>query len=163
MISCCTASASRVCGSNPVIPVQIPPLGKEITVEGMVRRPAIYELNGETKLAEILEIAGGVLTSGTLRHIEVERVVAHESRTMLRLDIPEGNGARETDRALAEFDIQDGDRIRISPILPYSEKTIKGESARTVCCWIKTRMGSTISIRVCRMARGSRSQPWLQT
>jgi protein involved in polysaccharide export with SLBB domain len=104
--------------------VQVPPVAGEVTVEGMVRRPAIYELNGETKLAEILEIAGGVLTSGTLRHIEVERVIAHESRTMLRVDLPEGNTQEQANRTLADFEVQDGDKIRIAPILPYSEKTV---------------------------------------
>jgi protein involved in polysaccharide export with SLBB domain len=104
--------------------VQVPPLAAEVTVEGMVRRPAIYELNGETKLAEILEIAGGVLTSGTLRHIEVERVIAHESRTMLRVDLPEENTQEQANRTLADFEVQDGDKIRIAPILPYSEKTV---------------------------------------
>ena len=67
----------------------VPPLGKEVTVEGMVRRPAVYELNGESKLAEVLEIAGGILSAGTLRHVEVERIIAHENRTMLQLDLPE--------------------------------------------------------------------------
>ena len=57
----------------------------------MVRRPAVYELNGEENLAEVLELAGGVLPSGTLRHVDVERVQSHESRSMLRLDIPENN------------------------------------------------------------------------
>jgi len=104
--------------------IQVPPLGPEITVEGMVRRPAIYELKGETKLAEVLELAGGVLTTGTLRHIEVERVVAHESRAMLRLDLPEDNIAEQVNHALADFDVQDGDKIHISPILPYNEKTL---------------------------------------
>ena len=104
--------------------VQVPPLGAEVTVEGMVRRPAIYELHGETKLAEILEMAGGVLTSGTLRHIEVERVVAHQSRTMLRVDLPEENTQEKANQILADFEVQDGDKIRISPILPYSEKTV---------------------------------------
>lgn len=104
--------------------VQVPPLGPEITVEGMVRRPAIYELKGETKLAEVLELAGGVLTTGTLRRIEVERVVAHESRAMLRLDLPEDNTAEQVNRALADFDVQDGDKVHISPILPYNEKTL---------------------------------------
>ncbi len=104
--------------------IQVPPLGPEITVEGMVRRPAIYELNGETKLAEALEIAGGVLTSGTLRHIEIERVLAHENRTMLRVDLPAGNDQQEANRALADFPVQDGDKIRVSPILPFSEKTV---------------------------------------
>jgi len=90
----------------------------------MVRRPGIYELNGETKLAEILETAGGVLNTGTLRHIEVERVVAHESRTMLRLDVPEGNTEAQVNHVLADFGVQDSDKIRISPILPFSEKTV---------------------------------------
>jgi len=104
--------------------VLVPPLGPEITVEGMVRRPAIYELHGEKDLAEVLELAGGVLSSGTLRHVDVERVQAHESRTMLRLDIPENNNQETVNKALEEFAVQDGDKIKISPILPYADKTI---------------------------------------
>jgi protein involved in polysaccharide export with SLBB domain len=104
--------------------IQVPPLGPEVTVEGMVRRPAVYELKGEIHLAEVLEVAGGVLTTGTLRHIEVERVIAHESRTMLRLDLPEDNTAEQVNQALAAFDVQDGDKVRVSPILAYSEKTV---------------------------------------
>lgn len=104
--------------------IMVPPLGAELTVEGMVRRPAIYELNHESDLAEALELTGGVLNTGTLRHIEVERVVAHESRSMLRLDLPENNNQEEVTSALEGFKIQDGDKIRISPILPYSEQTV---------------------------------------
>jgi protein involved in polysaccharide export with SLBB domain len=104
--------------------VLVPPLGPEITVEGMVRRPAIYELHGEKNLAEVLELAGGVLTSGTLRHVDVERVQAHESRTMLRLDIPENNNQESVAKALEEFTVQDDDKIKISPILPYADKTV---------------------------------------
>jgi len=104
--------------------VLVPPLGPEITVEGMVRRPAIYELHGEKDLAEVLELAGGVLSSGTLRHVDVERVEAHESRTMLRLDIPENNNQESVNRALEDFAVQDGDKIKISPILPYADKTV---------------------------------------
>ncbi|MGA9389638.1 MAG: SLBB domain-containing protein [Candidatus Sulfotelmatobacter sp.] len=104
--------------------IMVPPLGAELTVEGMVRRPAIYELNHETNLAEALQLAGGVLNTGNLRHIEVERVVAHESRSMLRLDIPENNNQEAVTKALEDFKIQDGDKIRISPILAYSEQTV---------------------------------------
>ncbi len=104
--------------------VLVPPLGAEIAVEGMVRRPAIYELHGEKNLAEVLELAGGVLTSGTLRHVDVERVQAHESRTMLRLDIPENNNQEAVAKALEDFAVQDGDKIKISPILPYADKTV---------------------------------------
>lgn len=104
--------------------ILVPSLGPEVTVEGMVRRPAVYEVNTEKNLAEILELAGGVLPSGTLRHVDVERVQAHESRTMLRLDIPENNNQELVTKALEDFQVQDGDRVQISPILPYANKTV---------------------------------------
>lgn len=102
----------------------VPPVGPEVTIQGMVRRPGIYELNGEKDLAQVLELAGGVLPSGTLRHVDVERVVAHQSRTMLRLDIPDTEHEQSVAQRLVEFDIQDGDVIKISPILPFTEKAV---------------------------------------
>jgi protein involved in polysaccharide export with SLBB domain len=109
--------------------ILVPPLGQEITVEGMIRRPAIYELGGEKNLAEVLELAGGVLPSGTLRHVDVERVEAHQNRSMLRLDIPESDSPESQTQAtvteaLEKFQVQDGDRIKISPILPFADKTV---------------------------------------
>lgn len=104
--------------------LQVPPMGGEVTVEGMVMHPAIYELGNETNLAETLQLAGGVLPSGTYRHIEVERVIAHQSHTMLQLDVPETNDEQAVNKALNDFNIQDGDKIIISPILPYSDKTV---------------------------------------
>jgi polysaccharide export outer membrane protein len=104
--------------------ILVPPIGAEVAVQGMVRRPAIYELNGEKSLAEVLEVAGGVLPSGTLRHIDVERVVAHDSRTMLGLDIPENNNQQTVNETLEKFQIQDGDQIKISPIVAFAEKTV---------------------------------------
>jgi len=104
--------------------IMVPPLGPQVTIEGMVRRPAIYELNGEKNLSEVLELAGGVLQSGTLRHVDVERTQAHLSRAMLRLDIPEDNNQVTVTKALDDFEIQDGDKVKISPILPYADKTV---------------------------------------
>jgi protein involved in polysaccharide export with SLBB domain len=104
--------------------IQVPPLKGQVTIEGMVRRPAVYELNGEKGLAEVLELAGGVLPSGTLRHVDVERVESHEDRTMLRLDIPETDSDASANKALEDFVVQDGDKIKITPILPYADKTV---------------------------------------
>src|SRR5580698_3857654 len=104
--------------------IQVPPLKGQVTIEGMVRRPAVYELNGEKGLAEVLELAGGVLPSGTLRHVDVERVESHEDRTMLRLDIPETDSDASVNKALEDFAVQDGDKIKITPILPYADKTV---------------------------------------
>ena len=104
--------------------ILVPPMGAQVTVQGMVRRPAIYELAKEKDLSEVLELAGGVLPSGTLRHVDVERVVAHEKRTMLRLDLPENNDRQTVGKTLDDFQVQDGDSIRISPILPYADQTV---------------------------------------
>jgi len=104
--------------------ILVPPLGPEVTITGMVRRPAVYELGGEKSLAEVLELAGGVLPSGTLRHVDVERVVAHESRTMLGLDVPENNNEASVNKALEDFKIQDADTIKISPIVAFADKTV---------------------------------------
>lgn len=104
--------------------VQVPPMGPEVTVDGMVMRPGIYELRDESNLAQVLELAGGVLPSGTFRHVEVERVVAHQTHTMLQLNMPETNDEQAVNLALADFKIQDGDKVRIWPILPYSDKTV---------------------------------------
>jgi polysaccharide biosynthesis/export protein len=104
--------------------ILVPPLRSQVTIEGMVRRPAIYELNQEKTLADVLELAGGVLPSGTLRHVDVERLVEHDTRTMLRLDIPENNSASDVTKALQDFNVQEGDKIKVSPILPYADKTV---------------------------------------
>jgi polysaccharide biosynthesis/export protein len=90
----------------------------------MVRRPGIYELRGERSLAQILELAGGVLPSGTLRHVDVERLEAHESRSMLALDIPENNNSEAVAKALEDFKIQDGDKVKISPIVSYADRSV---------------------------------------
>ena len=104
--------------------VLVPPIGAQITVEGMVRRPAIYELHDEKNLASVLELAGGLLPTAALRHIEVQRILAHEKQTMLSVDIPETDQASEVTKQLVAFEIHDGDRIRIYPIAPYNQDAV---------------------------------------
>ena len=41
--------------------LRVPLLGPTVTVDGMVRRPASYELRREKNLREVLELAGGIL------------------------------------------------------------------------------------------------------
>jgi protein involved in polysaccharide export with SLBB domain len=101
----------------------VPPAGPQVTVEGMVRRPAIYELHGETTLEDVLELAGGLLPAAALEHVEVERLVAHQNRTMFSLDLSEKDGAAAASK-LNTFGIQDGDRIHIFPIAPYNDQAI---------------------------------------
>ena len=104
--------------------LRVPPLAASVTVEGMVRRPAIYELAGEKNLDEVLELAGGILPAAAVRQIEVQRMEAHQKRTMLSLDVGE-NSDKETLRAAFEkFQIQDGDEVHIFPIAPYNSASV---------------------------------------
>jgi protein involved in polysaccharide export with SLBB domain len=102
----------------------VPALGPQVKVDGMVRRPAIYELNGENSLAEVLDLAGGILPTATLRHIEVQRVEAHEKRTMLTLDLSPAGDSDSVKKQLDAFKINDGDEVHIFPIAPYNEDAI---------------------------------------
>ena len=104
--------------------ILVPPIGPQVTVEGMVRRPAIYELRDEHNLAEVLELAGGLLPAAALSHIEVQRLVAHEKQTMLAVDIPPGSESGELTAKLKAFKVQDGDRVRVFPIAPYNQDAI---------------------------------------
>lgn len=102
----------------------VPAIGSQVAVEGMVRRPAIYELLKETSLADVLELAGGILPTAALRHIEVQRVEAHEKRTMLTLDLDSTADAGEVARQLASFKVRGGDQIHIFPIASYNQDSI---------------------------------------
>src|SRR5690348_8070790 len=102
----------------------VPSIGPQVTVDGMVRRPAIYELHGESSLSDVLDLAGGILPTATLRHIEVQRVEAHDKRTMLALDLSPAEDADSAKKKLDEFKVSDGDEIHIFPIAPYNEDAI---------------------------------------
>jgi polysaccharide biosynthesis/export protein len=104
--------------------VLVPPLGAQVTLEGMVRRPAIYELKDEKDLNSVLELAGGLLPTAALQHIEVQRTVEHEKESMMSVEIPEGENGSALTKELASFSIQDGDQIRIFPIAPYNQDAV---------------------------------------
>jgi protein involved in polysaccharide export with SLBB domain len=100
--------------------LRVPPLGASVAVDGMVRRPAVYELREEKNLSEVLDLAGGVLPAAALRHIEVQRLEAHEKRTMLSLELGEGSDKEALRAAFEKFKVQDGDEIHIFPMAPYN-------------------------------------------
>ena len=102
----------------------VPPVGPQVSVDGMVRRPAIYEMRGETNLEEALDLAGGVLPAAALRHIEVQRLEAHETRTMLSVNVDETSDPQAVRRQLAAFAVHDGDEVHIFPIAPYNTATV---------------------------------------
>jgi polysaccharide biosynthesis/export protein len=102
----------------------VPPVGSLIQIDGMVRRPAIYELRGDTTLAQAIDMAGGILPTAALSHIEVQRLDAHEKRTMLSLDVSETLGPGEIEAKLAAFALRDRDEIHIFPIATFNQDAV---------------------------------------
>jgi protein involved in polysaccharide export with SLBB domain len=102
--------------------ILVPSVGTQVTVQGMVRRPAIYELRGEQSLNDVLALAGGLLVAASLEEVRVERVEAHDRRTTLSVGVPD-----DTEKSAAEFTafkVQDGDIVTVAPILPYNNQVV---------------------------------------
>ena len=104
--------------------ILVPPVGPLVAVSGMVKRPAIYELKNETQLTDVLEMAGGVSVAAALGEIKVERIDAHEKRVILNVKLAPGAEPKALRAMVGPFQIQDGDRVSIAPILPYSDQTV---------------------------------------
>ncbi|MGB8888725.1 MAG: SLBB domain-containing protein [Candidatus Korobacteraceae bacterium] len=104
--------------------ILVPPVGPLVAVSGMVKRPAIYELKSETQLTDVLDMAGGVSVAAALGEIKVERIDAHEKRVILNVKLAPGAEQKALRAMIGPFQVQDGDRVSIAPILPYSDQTV---------------------------------------
>jgi protein involved in polysaccharide export with SLBB domain len=102
----------------------VPPAGQQVAIFGMVKRPAIYELKGNSSLAEMLEDAGGVTVAAALDHITIERIQPNQQRETVSLPLSSSATPKSALDVIASFMVKDGDRIHVAPILPYSERAI---------------------------------------
>ncbi len=103
----------------------VPPAGPQVAISGAIKRPAIYELQaGNTTLASVIEDAGGFTAAASLSHIRVERIDAHRKRVTVTLPDRDTQNPATSQDAIGHFQVEDGDRIRIEPILPYSQQAI---------------------------------------
>jgi protein involved in polysaccharide export with SLBB domain len=102
----------------------VPPAGSQVAISGAVKRPAIYELQGATNLSELLEDAGGATVAAALGHITVDRIDANQLRETVSLDLSTFGDPAAARAAIASFQVKDGDRVHVAPILPYSERVI---------------------------------------
>lgn len=107
--------------------ILVPPAGPQIAVYGAVKRPAIYELKGKATLADVLEDAGGAMVTAELAHIIIDRVDANQKRETVSLPLADADNPDAARAALAAFTVHDGDRVHVSPILPYSQRVVYTE------------------------------------
>ena len=106
-------------GDRQLLPgdvIFIPPIGNTISVDGAVRRPAIYELKGEKTVAEAVDIAGGLLPDADMKLGQLERIFPSRSREMRNIDLTTASGR--------SMEVANGDTIRIPLIRPTLENSV---------------------------------------
>jgi polysaccharide biosynthesis/export protein len=86
----------------------IPPVGPTVGVTGAIRRPAIYELKGDTTAGEFLALAGGLTPEADPRLATIERINERHEREMVDVDLtsPTGRAAK----------LRSGDLLRLRPV-----------------------------------------------
>jgi len=89
----------------------IPPVGPLAGIAGNVRRPAIYELSGDTRLLDLITMAGGLTSVAFKGRLQLQRVEDHQIRTMFEGDLIDIEHDTEKN-----FILEDGDLIKIFPV-----------------------------------------------
>jgi protein involved in polysaccharide export with SLBB domain len=93
----------------------IPAVGPVVAFTGSVRRPAIYELRGETTIDELLKTAGGASAVAAGARISIERIQNREDRLAMEVGF---------DAAGLATTVHDGDLLRVLSITPMYQKTV---------------------------------------
>ncbi len=87
----------------------IPPIGPVAGIAGYVKRAAIYELAGATRIVDLIDMAEGVTATGYLQRIQLERVYENEVKIVVDKNLKELN-------AIENLVLKDGDIIKVFPI-----------------------------------------------
>jgi protein involved in polysaccharide export with SLBB domain len=65
----------------------VPPVGSTVGVTGEIRRPAIYELKGESSVADLLYLGGGLTPEADPRLATLHRIDDRRERVVLNVDL----------------------------------------------------------------------------
>jgi protein involved in polysaccharide export with SLBB domain len=94
----------------------IPPIGNTVSVYGAVRRPAIYELKAEKSVAQVLDVAGGLLPDADGKLVQMERIQPSHQRAMRNIDLTASEGR--------DAEVTNGDKLRVPAIRPTLENSV---------------------------------------
>jgi len=65
----------------------VPTVGDVVAVAGEVKRPAIYEVQTGTRLADVVTLAGGVTPMSYLKRVQIVRALPNAERATLDVDL----------------------------------------------------------------------------
>ncbi len=89
--------------------VFIPPIGPVAAIAGSVNNPALYELKSETKISQLIEMAGGMNAVAFKGRIQVERIAENTRQTVFESDIEK---IKEQ-----EISLQSGDIVKVYQVV----------------------------------------------
>ena len=94
--------------------VFVPSVGSQVTVEGLVKRPAIFELKQDETAKQLLNMAGGLKPEAYAKNVVVERF-NNQRKEILSVDFSKSN---------ISYIPQDGDRVRFNSVSSQYENSI---------------------------------------
>jgi protein involved in polysaccharide export with SLBB domain len=87
----------------------IPPVGPLVGIAGSVHTPAIYELKGENKISQLVDMAGGLSAVAFKGRVQIERVIENRSQVVFESDLESiANNA---------LTIQSGDMLKVFQVV----------------------------------------------
>ncbi len=99
----------------------IPVLGPVAGVAGAVKRPAVYEMKGRQTIGEIIELAGGILPTGELQNVVVERIEGQKHRVIRSFNLTATDTLANKNMQLP---LRDFDVVKIYPIHKGMERVV---------------------------------------
>lgn len=103
----------------PLLPgdvIYFPPIGPLVAVNGSVNRSNIFELKSSSaRLAEVLDLAGGLATTAQDKKVTVERIENRKNRRVAEFSLDEAGRSRE---------LRDGDVVTVYAVFSHFENAV---------------------------------------
>ncbi len=103
--------------------VFIPQRHRSISMRGEVNRPALYELKEQEQLLALIDLAGGIKTTGILQNVLIHSLSPNKERIVREVNLAQG---------APDTLVYDGDEVEVSAVLPEitNQVILKGSVER---------------------------------
>ncbi|MFO0795075.1 MAG: SLBB domain-containing protein [Candidatus Brocadiaceae bacterium] len=92
--------------------VFLPPIGPVAGIIGQIKRPAIYELEGITRVGDLIEMAGGLTPQSYLKRVQIIRPKPNAEKEVIDIDLLDSNGKINVSN---DIEVKNGDLVRVYP------------------------------------------------
>ena len=98
--------------------VFVPVAGPQVAIRGEIRRPALYELNGDETMSDLFILAGNPTPNAHLERVSLERVSDFDEWKIVDINMKDVNRNSETSK------LQAGDRITVFSIFEAKQNVV---------------------------------------